>query len=170
MPTLPIEYITVPEYAGRFGVQECILCTNDTAPGPGDTPTYDSAKIEVAIQDGTEIVEGYIGVRYTVPLASVPRIVKGWVADLAREKLFTFRAPDAVIANANVARSQLKDVSIGKLSLPIEDGTAPPTAADTGTSQTSGDAHRPTITRSRMAAYMDGIGGFGGDCTPNWRR
>jgi len=166
-------YVTVQEYVSLFGERETIRLTNEVAPGPGDAVTYDSAKVQDALDDASEVVDSYIGKRYVTPVASPPRIIKGWVRNLARYQLHVDvnRVTDTVQAAADLARAQLKDVVAGNLTLPIEEGgTAPdPVTGALGNAASSNDRNPPVFAGT---GSMDGylypfVGGPAGAC---WRR
>jgi len=166
MVTTP--YLEVSEYISRFGERETILLTNDQA--LGGATTYDSAKVSDAIDDSSEVVDGYIGQRYVVPVIDPPRIVKGWVAALAREALHVNvnRVTDAVKAAADRARQQLLDVSKGNMTLPIAEGDAPLTPSNgLGYAASSLDRPTPVVTDQRLADFTAPFTGY---CpTPAWR-
>lgn len=161
-------YLSNAEYIARFGDRETVLLTNDTALAQ-EAPTYDSAKVDAAISDATEVVEGYIGRRYVVPVESPPAIVKGWVAALAREALHVNvgRVNDAVQTAADRARAQLKDVVKGDLTLPIAEGSPALEYTGAGIATSSLDRPCPVVTDSRLADF---VAPFTGDNTgANWR-
>jgi phage gp36-like protein len=150
-------YLTVDQYLERFGDAETIRVTNTTRPsGSIPAPEVDSAKVEDAISDASELVDGYIGKRYAMPLPSTPLMVRGWVAALAREQLHinTGKNTETVQAAADRARSQLVQLSKGDLSLPFPDGAEAPTSSS-GTPISSGDRVLPLVTDCRLAGYLE---------------
>lgn len=162
-------YLTVSEYVSRFGDRETILLTNDTAPAAGATRTYDGVKIERAIADAGEVVEGYVGRRYVTPIDSPPNIVKGWVAALAREALHTNtnKITEAVKAAADRARGQLADLVAGRLNLPIEEGTDAPASVSTGEAVSSRDREGPVFTGGALDRFTAPFTGY--SYSPAWR-
>lgn len=99
-------YITQPEFEQAFGQDEL---TDLLAQGA------DFSKTE---QASASLVSGYIGARYTLPLLSVPDVVKGWTLDITRYRLWDEAAPEEVRRRYEDAISQLRDVAAGKLALP----------------------------------------------------
>jgi phage gp36-like protein len=158
---LDYAYLTQEEYLERFGRQEAVFLTDEAKTGDPD-----STKIETAISDATEIVDGYIGLRYPRPIRDVPRLLKGIVAALARETLHTTRATLAVTQNADRARAQLKDIQSGKLSLPIAEGQLAPVQLANGPGST-GDPYRSVYGSDGLDRYMSLSGG---GFIPCWRR
>jgi phage gp36-like protein len=105
-------YLSADEYVARFGTEETVRLTDQDRKN-----VVDRARLEAALKDATDTVESYLGVRYALPLSPVPQVVKGLVAALAREKLFSQRPTPQVTAEADRARSQLRDLSAGRMVL-----------------------------------------------------
>jgi phage gp36-like protein len=163
-------YLTVDQYIARFGQQETTILTNEVPSGAPGGDTYDSSKVESAIDDAAEVVEGYLGARYAVPVADPPRIVQGWTAALAREKLFeqVGRVNDAATQAADRARAQLKDVQAGKMTLPIAEGSDPiPSSGTLGNATSSMDRDRPIFGDRTLDRFTMPVSGYYGAC---WRR
>lgn len=135
-------YLTVVEYVARFGAAETRLFTNLDNTAPIAPPGYDAAKVDTALDDATEEVEGYIARRYKTPLAQPPKIVKGWVAAIARLKLAeaTGRVSDVIKDGADRVTRQLEQLVVSKLDLPIDPGDPVPSQIGGGSVTTSGDA------------------------------
>lgn len=161
-------YLTVQEYIRRYGAQETATITNEVRATPGTAPAIVESKVEEAIEDATDVVDGFIGTRYALPLPSLPRLVVGWTAALAREFLFKTKPVPAVTEAADRVRLQLAQLSNRKINLPVPEGGEAPAEGSNGLAQTSGDAACPTFSSGAMGRYM---GTFGRGCdTPNWRR
>lgn len=119
-------YIDQAGLVQRFGVAEI-----DELIGadPNATPTPDPGDVERlarACEDATNVIDGYLAVRYSLPLASVPALVVAWAADIARHELWDERSPDEVRRRYDQAIEQLRDLAAGKLALPPDvNGTTP---------------------------------------------
>lgn len=111
------DYLTQEEYLERYGLAETIRITDEANAG-----VVDAEKLATAISDATEWTENYLRVRYDLPLASVPSSIKGLIAALAREALHRTRPLQAVTEAADRARQLLRDISIGRVVLALEDG------------------------------------------------
>lgn len=111
-------YVTREDLERRFGAQEIAdLITDDN----GDE---DVERLDAAIADASTTIDGYLASRYTLPLASVPALVTGWAADIARYELWDEKAPEEVRQRYEDVMSQLKDLARGLISLPPgSDGT-----------------------------------------------
>lgn len=155
-------YLPVAEYKTRFGAQEAIRLTSETQP-----PAVDDTKIETAITDAEEVVEGYVSRRYPLPLSETPKVLKTWVANLAREALHKTRPTQEVKDAADRTRAQLREVAQGLFKLLVDDGSEAATAGGEQLCLTSGDRADETFTRESMARYQDlGAGGY----NPCWRQ
>jgi phage gp36-like protein len=110
-------YLTGEQYVARFGFEETVRVTDQDRKG-----TIDGTRLQAAIDDATELVTSYLGVRYTLPLNPVPPLVRGMVADLARERLHAQRPMPAITQAADRARTQLRDLSAGRMALPDQTG------------------------------------------------
>jgi phage gp36-like protein len=151
-------YLSADDYVARYGTQETIRLTDEDKTG-----VVDKGKIEAALKDATEEADAYIGKRYTTPLLSTPRIVAAIVGALAREKLHKTRPTPEVVAAADRARSQLLDISAGRMILPVEQGDSEPVIGGNSMAQTSGDG---------TTTFKDAVSGFNlcpGAPVGNWR-
>lgn len=86
------------------------------------------ARIEQAGTESDDLIDGYIGRRYALPLASVPGILITWARAITRYKLHGDRISDAntdpIARDYRDAIKFLTLVSEGKFSLGIEDPTS----------------------------------------------
>ena len=106
-------YATEADLVARFGRD--IL--NIAQMFPADVPN----PLETSLQDACEEVDGYLAVRYPLPLPNVPNNLKRLVCDIARYKLHFEAAPEAVELRYKMAIDFLKGVRDGKNSLAILD-------------------------------------------------
>lgn len=99
-------YVTQTEFEQAFGQDELSELLANGA---------DFARAEAA---AASLAEGYIGAKYALPLAAVPPVLKGWVLDITRYRLWEERAPDEVRRRYEDALGQLRDLARGVLALP----------------------------------------------------
>ena len=151
-------YLTGEEYAARYGTAETVRLTDETRSGIAD-----STKLEAAIGDASDMADAYIGSRYTVPLLAAPRLVKSIVAALTREALHKTRPTEEVKAAADRARTQLRDIAAGRMTLPIEGGGVVSSATD----------QSAITSRDGSSSFRDAVNKFSldrVDYDPCWRR
>jgi phage gp36-like protein len=101
--------------------------------------------------DACNLIDGYLASRYTLPLSSVPDIVKAWACDIARFKLWDERAPAEVRTRFEDAVGQLKDVAKGHLSLPPGSNGETPTAS--GAANMTGFSNTRLFTEETLAGF-----------------
>ena len=132
-------YATKNDLVARFGENVLSLALMF----PADVPD----PLETALQDACEEVDGYLAVRYPLPLPNVPNNLKRLVCEIARYKLYFEEAPEATEVRYRMAIDFLKGVRDGKNSLAILDSNDQisddqpknrPSTAPIGTSYTGG--------------------------------
>ena len=106
-------YATKEDLVARFGENVLSLALMF----PADVPD----PLETALQDACEEVDGYLAVRYPLPLPNVPNNLKRLVCEIARYKLYFEEAPEATEVRYRMAIDFLKGVRDGKNSLAILD-------------------------------------------------
>jgi phage gp36-like protein len=97
----------------RFGELEMIQLTDRD----NTTGVVNLAVLDAAIADAEAEVDSYISVRYAMPLASVPDIVKSMTADVARYRLYDTEVPEIVEKRYDAALRLLRDVAARRASL-----------------------------------------------------
>lgn len=84
-----------------------------------------AARISQAIAEADGVIEGYLGKRYTLPLASVPDILATWARHITRYKLHSNRISDErsdpVARDYRDAIKFLTQVAEGRFSLGLQD-------------------------------------------------
>lgn len=117
-------YCTLAALVERFGERELVDLTDRAEPPAG---VIDQAAVDAAIADAGELIDGYVGTRHELPLASVPALLTGLACDLVRLRLHKDAPPEAVQKAADAALARLKDIAAGRLTLQIA-GAAPAAA------------------------------------------
>lgn len=100
----------------RFGEREIIMLSDRGEVGTG---TIDPAIVASAIGAAEALIDGYIARRYALPLASVPPLIAELALSMAHYKLHLHAAPDNVEAAFKQAMQTLRDISDGRVSLPL---------------------------------------------------
>lgn len=130
-------YATLANLIERFGERELTQLTDTESPG-----SIDEAVTARALADAEALVDGYLGGRYTLPLATVPPVLTGAVCDLARARLYKDALPEVVEKRHDDALKFLALLGQGRITL----GAAPEPAS-------TSDARVTVSTRRR-----EGIG------------
>lgn len=115
-------YATLSALVDRAGEQEIRQISDRDRRG-----VVDGDVVASALQDADNLINGYIAVKYTLPLPSVPSLVETWAVSIARYVLHRNGAPENVVQDYKDALAALKDVSRGLLALPVSDGADLPT-------------------------------------------
>ena len=116
-------YATQADMVGHFGEPEIIQLT-DRHPAP--LGLVDAVVLGQALTRGAGEIDGYLGVRYTLPLPFVPARLLDLACDIARYHLYTYEAPELVSTRYHDAIKVLQAVAEGRVSLGIPD--TPPAA------------------------------------------
>jgi len=144
-----VTYATQQDLIDRFGETEIEQLTDRAEPPAG---AIDATVVGKALVDADDAINGYLGARYTVPLASPPLILKRIACDVARYYLYEDRVTEAVRKRYEDAVAYLKDAASGKVTLGVDAlGAAP---ADPGGPQI--DAGDRTFTVGRPSTGEEG--------------
>ncbi|MFZ2469479.1 MAG: DUF1320 domain-containing protein [Parvibaculum sedimenti] len=104
-------YATQSDLTTRFSERELVQLT-DRADVP--TGAIDAARVTRALEEADNIIQSYIGVRYALPLASVPALLVDLACDIARFKLYDTGATEEVRTRYEDAIARLKALSKGE--------------------------------------------------------
>jgi phage gp36-like protein len=110
-----VTYATQADLVSRFGETELAQLT-DRASGAA----IDAAVVTRALQAADNKINGYLAARYSLPLATVPELLKDLAGDIARHQLYEDRVTDIVQKRYDDAIEMLKDISTGKASLGLD--------------------------------------------------
>ncbi|OCP17377.1 MULTISPECIES: DUF1320 domain-containing protein [unclassified Ensifer] len=105
------------ERAGEDEIRQIADRDRDGAPDP--------AVIEAAVTHADNIVNGYLGARFKLPLPTIPDLVRTWAVSIARYYLHGNMPPEYVATDYKDAITQLKDAARGLISLPDIAGNEP---------------------------------------------
>ncbi len=108
-------YATEADLKTRFGAQviEELKLGREGGADPVDV-------VQVALQDAEEEINGYIGSRYSLPLANVPSNLKRIACDIARYRLYTEEPLEHITKLYEEAVNFLKLVATNKAHLQIQ--------------------------------------------------
>lgn len=113
-------YATQADLETRFGAAEILQLSDRDGAGGADPGVVEAALAAAAVE-----IDGYLAVRYALPLAAVPDLVREIACDLARYRLWKDQAPERVRQAQEDAVAQLKRLSAGVMRLTGAAGTEP---------------------------------------------
>lgn len=122
-------YATRDDMISRFGEEEIRLLTDRD----GSAGAIVDAVLDQALADASAEIDGYIGGRYSLPLATVPDVLVRLCCDMARYLLHDERAPEQLQKRYEACLKFLIRLGTGELSLGVLD------ASDTGPSQNTAE-------------------------------
>jgi phage gp36-like protein len=116
-------YATVCDLISRFGERELIQLTDRQEP-PVDQ--VDETVAQPALDTASSIIDGYVGAKYALPLNAYPALLTDIACDIARFRLFSDQAPEAVIKRNDQAVSMLRAISKGEIKIDVGSIEPPP--------------------------------------------
>jgi phage gp36-like protein len=87
-------YVTPQALIDRFGEHEIVQLTDRATPR---NQAVDDAVAQLACDRAGAEIDGYVGARYTLPLASTPELLTLLALDVARYHLFEMVEPPTVV-------------------------------------------------------------------------
>ncbi|MFK3859290.1 gp436 family protein [Pseudoalteromonas rhizosphaerae] len=128
-------YATITAMQQRFGERDLIyLSERDDAPAD----VINTAVVEQAINDASDVINGYLAGRYELPLVTVPNLLEQFCCDIARYKLGTNDVPEHVETRYKDAIKFLMSVAKGELSIGVDALGQDAKVQDTATIQSAG--------------------------------
>lgn len=122
-------YATRQDMIDRFGEEEIQLLTDRD----GSAGAIVDSVLDQMLADAAAEIDGYIGGRYSLPLATVPDVLVRLCCDSARYLLHDDRAPEQLKVRYDAAIKFLTKLGNGELSLGVLD------ASDTGPSNNTAE-------------------------------
>ncbi|HEX9391481.1 MAG TPA: DUF1320 domain-containing protein [Usitatibacteraceae bacterium] len=115
-------YAVKQDFIDRFSLEELVQLTDRT-----NIPqtTVDDNVVNQALADTDAMVNSYLSVKLTLPLVSVPTMLKSVACDIARYRLYDDRATDQVSKRYDDAIKFLKAVASGAASLGVDAANQP---------------------------------------------
>lgn len=113
MPDGGAPMLTIAEFVQRFGLDETVRMTD----GRGDGRIGKDLLVGQLVA-AQAIVQAALPSCYALPPGAVPEIVKVWIGDIARSRLYPSGAPEGVDAPAKAAMRALERIEEGKASPP----------------------------------------------------
>ena len=155
-------YATIDDIKAALNPDVLLRLVDDEREGltaVGELRAKQQARITKALRDATAEADAYVGQRYRLPLATVPNILNKKVVDIASYNLFSRRGIQGGTADETVsdcydnAIKFLKDVALGRASLPLPDegGGSSGTASQAGAAKI--EANPRLFTRKKMDGF-----------------
>ena len=139
-------YATLQDMLDRFGETELAQLSDRTGTGTA----IDQMVVDAKLADADGEIDAYLAQRYTLPLASVPPVLKRIATDLARYHLYDDRATEQVTKRYTDAIAFLKDVAKGLAGIGVDPGGTAP-AASTAPEFTAND---PVFNRDTLKDFL----------------
>ena len=129
-------YCTREDMITRFGEEELIQLTDRD----GTAGAVVDAVLNQVIDDAGATIDGYLGGRYSLPLAAVPRVLTRTACDLARYYLFDNQLDEEHQAakRHDEALKYLEKVGRGTLQLGLDSNNARPQSNNIATITSAG--------------------------------
>lgn len=141
-------YSTLSDIKDQLDQARLIQLTDDERTG-----TVNESRVDKAISDADEEINGYVGSRYTVPLSPVPAIIRKYSVDLAIYNLYGRRDTVPEVRKDRYANAIkfLQQVALGKISLGPTDPDGNPPVSDAP--EMSSDNPERIFTRDSMRGF-----------------
>lgn len=138
-------YATQDDLVKQIPEDDLIMLTDD-----GDAGAVDPVKVDDALTDASSEIDGYVGSRHALPLATVPPIIGKQCVDIAIYNLYARRGgpPEHIEKRYQNAVRFLEKVAKGDITMGAED------PAGTGSADTAEALPSDRVfTRDTLAGY-----------------
>lgn len=142
-----MSYCTLQELIDRYS-QRMLIEISDRGDVPADT--IDEALIDRAIADADALIDGYLKVRYALPLSAVPRLVTDLSLRISIYYAHAHVAAEKIKRDYEEALTTLKHISQGVIRLDIE-GAEP---AASGASEVRTNQPERPMSAGTMKGYI----------------
>lgn len=140
-------YCTLQELTDRYS-ERMLLDISDRGDAPAEE--VDQTLVDRAIADADALIDGYLKVRYALPLASVPRLVKDLSLRISIYYAHAHVAAGKIKDDYEAALKTLREISAGTIRLDL-DGAEP--AASGASEVRTNNPERPLSTAT-MKGYI----------------
>lgn len=142
-----MSYASLADLVELAGLEEILQVADRDGDGVADADV-----IAAALTHADNTINGYLAVRYAIPLSVVPDLVRTWAVSIARYRLHRDGAPDQVVRDYNAAIAALKDVARGQIDLPIDPNDGSLASAATGGIAVTGP--EPVFTQDKLEGWL----------------
>jgi phage gp36-like protein len=130
------------------GEQTLIELTDRATP---PTDAIDPVPVAKALADADAVCNMYLQAKYTLPLLSVPVVLRSIAADIALYSLYGNREASKVEERYKMAIKQLEQISKGQLSLGLDPANVPSVTTGGGAAYRAADR---VFTPDTLAGYV----------------
>jgi phage gp36-like protein len=122
-----LPYCTLPQLIERYSERFLIELSDR-----GDTPATepDATLFARAIADADALIDGYLKVRYALPLSQVPSLVTDLSLAISIYKAHAHVAAEKIVNDYKDALKTLRDISTGLIRLDVEGSEPAPSGAN----------------------------------------
>jgi phage gp36-like protein len=142
-----VSYTSLIQLTDRFGEQTLVLLTDRAEVA---TNAIDTDVIDRALADTDAQIDGYLGNRYTLPLAETPPLIADLAQAIAYYKLHVYEPNPKIKDDYKDAIATLRDISKGVVTLDVA-GVEPDVNDSSGVQIT--DRERP-LTEASMKGFI----------------
>ncbi len=142
-------YATTSDFIAAFPDDESVELTNLDDPS-AIAPVL--ARIETALSEAEAEINSYVSMVATLPLTTVPQVLKHTAVRIARYRLDAYNPRESVRADYEDATKFLKLVAERKVSLGLDANDEPISASNS----------LPTISAAKRIFTRDNLRGYGG--------
>lgn len=136
-------YATSSQMVARFGEAELISLTDRD----GSAGTIVASVLDVALDDATALINGYLAGRYTLPLATPPEMLERLCCDIARYGLYDNGASEQISKRYDDAVRYLEQVAAGKITLGVATQGEAPVSNDLPVIESGGSVFNRQISK-----------------------
>jgi phage gp36-like protein len=145
-------YATPQQFIDTYTNDEAVQLSEIDNPAAG---AVNDAQIGDAIADAQREIDGYLAVRYALPLVIVPDIIRLIALRIARKNLDLLKPREIVLEDYKTALDWLKQIAAGKLALVLPDGTVlPPLTAPVVSGTIAFGVGERIFTRETLDSYQ----------------
>jgi len=141
-------YATAADFIAAFPDEESVELTNLDSP---EAIAVNQARITTAIAEAQAEIDTYVGIVATLPLATVPVVLRNAAIRIARYRLDAYNPREFVFRDYEKVVEWLKLLSTGKVSLGLTSTGV--TVAAPATALPVSRGHKRTFTRESLQGY-----------------
>lgn len=142
-----MSYASLADLIERAGEDEILQVADRDSDG-----VIDPDVVTAALVHADNMANGYLAVRFALPLATVPDLLRTWCISIARYHLHRDGPPDHIVRDYRDAIASLKDLARGVIDLPIGVNDPAPAASSSGAAVVVGD--EPVFSKACLEGWL----------------